>query len=234
MCQRLPTDLCVRPGFMLFMLGCMGTFPCGSFCLFFWWRSRRRRPSSSHHDDSRAARKTHTHIHTHTRYHSPPLGTHNLPAWRWVSTSARLRFSMCEWSQRKQLDFVVFEFTRNTVFFLLNVSLKWIDLPCQVSEQCSTVNNMPVSRSIQPEVIAKASRGQPNSINLHWLFFPVWISQQLHHTISTCTVKYIKWNRCTAQRTSQLFYHREWEAEMERERKTDKSDWGYRYDLCRK
>lgn len=60
------TDLCVRPGFMLFMLGCMGTFPCGSFCLLFWWRSRRRRPSSSHHDDSRAARETHGHTYAET------------------------------------------------------------------------------------------------------------------------------------------------------------------------
>ena len=86
MCQRLPTDLCVRPGFMLFMLGCMGTFPCGSFCLFFWWRSRRRRPSSSHHDDSRAARENrHTHIckcvslpsvHTHTHTHTTHTHTH--------------------------------------------------------------------------------------------------------------------------------------------------------------
>lgn len=59
------TDLCVRPGFMLLMLGCMGTFPCGSFCLFFWWRSRRRRPSSSHHDDSRAASKKKQHNDTH-------------------------------------------------------------------------------------------------------------------------------------------------------------------------
>lgn len=54
---RPRADLCVRPGFMLLMLGCMGTFPGCSFCRFFWWRSRRRRPSSSHHDDSRAARQ---------------------------------------------------------------------------------------------------------------------------------------------------------------------------------
>lgn len=53
------TNLWVSPGFMLFMLGCMGTFPCGSLCLLFWWRSRSRRPNSSHHDDSRATRETH-------------------------------------------------------------------------------------------------------------------------------------------------------------------------------
>lgn len=57
------SHLCVRPGFMLFMPGCMGTFPCGSFCLFFWWRRRRRRPSSSHHDDSRAARRAQWQVH---------------------------------------------------------------------------------------------------------------------------------------------------------------------------
>lgn len=89
---RDPTDLWVSPGFMLFMLGCMGTFPCGSFCLFFWWRSRRRRPSSSHHDDSRAARRTHTDTGYVHSFASPHTHTHTHTC---RNTNACVRFYVC-------------------------------------------------------------------------------------------------------------------------------------------
>lgn len=158
---RDPTDLWVRPGFMLFMLGCMETFPCDSFCLFFWWRSRRRRPSSSHHDESRAAR-----THMHIRTSASPQHTHtHTPAWTLMHVSG----FMCALSHGKQPELV------------FPVDLKWTDFPCQVSLNREVVESHACFQT-RPEVIATACRGQPNSTNVHLQ----WTS----HNVSICKVNY--------------------------------------------
>lgn len=60
-----------------------------------------------------------------------------------------------------------------------------------MSQQWSVLNCIVPSRAIQPDVHAVASRGQPNSMNLQYIdHLPVWISQQLYHTFSTCSVKW--------------------------------------------
>ncbi len=118
------TDPCERPGFMELMGGCMGTFPGGSFCLFFWWRSRRRRPSSSHHEDSRAARMTHRHTYVHALVFPQHTHTHkhtHLYKYR----SQVVIDKGYEWSDRKQVDFSIFQLKcqpQTTVFTLSGVS----------------------------------------------------------------------------------------------------------------